>query len=93
MTIAGFLIAAGTHAARPAANSVPSGSVYPETDTAKAYQSSGSTWTLWATFGQTPLTTKGDIWGYSTTAARVAVGANGTVLTADSTQATGVKWA
>ena len=40
-----------------------------------------------------PLTTKGDIWGYSTLDARIPVGANDTVLTADSTQALGVKWA
>jgi len=40
-----------------------------------------------------PLTTKGDVWGYSTTNARVPVGTNGQVLTADSTQALGVKWA
>jgi hypothetical protein len=40
-----------------------------------------------------PLTTKGDIWGYSTQDARVPVGANNYVLTADSTQALGVKWA
>lgn len=40
-----------------------------------------------------PLTTKGDIVGYSTVNARVPVGSNGQVLTADSTQALGVKWA
>ncbi len=40
-----------------------------------------------------PLTTKGDLFGYSTVNARVPVGANTTVLTADSTQALGVKWA
>ena len=40
-----------------------------------------------------PLTTKGDLWGYSTTDARVAVGADGTVLTADAATATGLKWA
>ena len=40
-----------------------------------------------------PLTTKGDIHTYSTTDARLPVGANNQVLTADSTQATGVKWA
>lgn len=39
-----------------------------------------------------PLTTKGDLWGFSTTNARVPVGADGTVATADSTQALGVKW-
>jgi hypothetical protein len=41
----------------------------------------------------TVVTTKGDLLGYSTTAARVAIGANNTVLTADSAEATGVKWA
>ena len=39
-----------------------------------------------------PLTTKGDLWGWSTTNARVPVGTNGQVLTADSTQSTGVAW-
>lgn len=39
-----------------------------------------------------PLTTKGDVWGYSSVDARVPVGSNGQVLTADSTQALGVKW-
>ena len=43
--------------------------------------------------GTAPLTTKGDLLGYSTAAARVAVGTNGQVLTADSTAATGVAWA
>jgi hypothetical protein len=43
--------------------------------------------------GSDPLTTKGDIWGFSTVDARIPVGANATVLTADSTQALGVKWA
>jgi len=46
-----------------------------------------------ATFANSPLTTKGDIWGYGPGDTRVAVGANGTILTADSTQASGVKWA
>lgn len=40
-----------------------------------------------------PLTTKGDIWGFSTVNARIPVGADGTFLTADSTQPLGVKWA
>ena len=40
-----------------------------------------------------PLTTKGDVWGYSTVDARIPVGTNNQVLTADSTQALGVKWA
>lgn len=44
-------------------------------------------------FLASPLTTKGDIWGYSTVDARIPVGADTYVLTADSTQALGVKWA
>jgi hypothetical protein len=39
-----------------------------------------------------PLTTKGDILGYSTTNDRVPVGTDGQLLTADSTQTLGVKW-
>jgi len=40
-----------------------------------------------------PLTTKGDVYTFSTSDARLAVGANNTVLTADSAEATGLKWA
>src|SRR6185369_18052044 len=40
-----------------------------------------------------PLTTKGDVWGFSTVDARIPVGADGTVLTADSGQALGLRWA
>jgi hypothetical protein len=48
----------------------------------------------WATTAdQTPLTTKGDIFTFTTQDARLGVGANGTVLTADSAEATGMKWA
>lgn len=40
-----------------------------------------------------PLTTKGDLFGFDTANARVPIGANNTVLTADSAQALGLKWA
>ncbi len=39
------------------------------------------------------LTTKGDILTFNTQEARLAVGANDTVLTADSTEDLGIKWA
>jgi hypothetical protein len=41
---------------------------------------------------QIPLTTKGDLLTFDTADARLGVGANGTVLTADSVEATGLKW-
>ena len=40
-----------------------------------------------------PLTTKGDLYTFSTSDARLAVGTNGTTLVADSSEATGLKWA
>lgn len=40
-----------------------------------------------------PLTTKGDLFGFDTDAARIPVGTNNQVLTADSAEALGVKWA
>lgn len=43
--------------------------------------------------GASPTTTKGDLAGFSTVSARVPVGTDAQVLTADSTQALGVKWA
>jgi hypothetical protein len=40
-----------------------------------------------------PLTTKGDLYTFSTSDTRLGVGANGTTLVADSSEATGLKWA
>ena len=52
---------------------------------------SGSAWV--SIGGASPLTTKGDLYAYSTTDARLPVGTNGQILTADSTAATGLAWA
>ena len=48
----------------------------------------------WEDAGTTsPLTTKGDVYTYDTDNARLPVGSNGQVLTADSGETTGLKWA
>ena len=60
-------------------------------DTNQVLTYSGSAWV--AVGGGSPLTTKGDLYTYSTTDARLGVGTNGQILTADSAEATGLKWA
>jgi len=62
--------------------------------TGKLIKDSGLTLSGTNTGDQTlPPTTKGDLWGFDTANARIPVGTNNQVLTADSTQALGVKWA
>lgn len=54
----------------------------------------GTAWSDFSSGGgsSSPLTTKGDLWGFSTVDARLAVGSNKTVLNADSAQTLGVAW-
>jgi hypothetical protein len=60
-------------------------------DTNSTEYYSGSAWV--AIGGSTsPLTTKGDLYTYSTANARLGVGTNGQVLVADSAESTGLKW-
>ncbi len=93
-------ITKGLFSARPSAGSVPAGSLYAATDTNVVYQSDGSsTWStyfvagsvasdpIWDTKGDLAVATGADA------ASKLVVGSNGQVLTADSTQTTGVKWA
>ena len=68
-----------------------------ESDTGKFKIGNGSTaWAslAYATNGAvvSPLTTKGDLFTYSTTNARLAVGANGESLVADSSTSTGLRY-
>lgn len=60
-----------------------------DTNAVEAYD--GAAWV--AIGGSSPLTTKGDLYTFDTADARLGVGANGTVLTADSAETTGLKWA
>jgi hypothetical protein len=52
----------------------------------------GSAWVHQAG-GASPLTTKGDLYGHSTVDARIPIGTDTYVLTADSSQTLGLKWA
>ena len=58
------------------------------------YKYTGSAWVNVDTGSSSPLTTKGDLYTYSTSDTRLASSAvNGDVLTVDTSTATGLKWA
>jgi hypothetical protein len=60
-----------------------------DTDVIQVY--SGSSWVV-KSGGSSPLTTKGDLYTYSTTDTRLGVGTNGQLLAANSSTATGLEW-
>lgn len=53
----------------------------------------GTGWLQLGGAGSSPLTTKGDLYGFSTVDARLPLGADNLVLTADAAESTGLKWA
>jgi hypothetical protein len=87
-------VASGLAADRPAANLITPDSFYYATDTGALSFSDGSTWTA-AGFSASIADAKGDLIAATAadTLARLAVGANNYVLTPDSGQSTGLKWA
>lgn len=104
-TFIGHFLGPDIHANRPTASGVPNGTLYVCTTHQKIERVVSGAWVDYATLGVTagsavvatdPIwDTKGDL-AVATgadAAAKLPAGANGYVLTADSTQTTGVKWA
>jgi hypothetical protein len=89
------VIRRGTTAAKPAATAVAIGTLYYDTDLSQLQRSNGTSWeSVEASTAGSVLTTKGDLLTYYSSALqRLGVGTDGHVLTADSAQAAGIKWA
>jgi len=87
----GILVFASAAARDAAITSPQEGQACYLKDTNQVLTYSGSAWV--AVGGGSPLTTKGDLYGFSTVDARIPIGTNNQVLTADSAQALGLKWA
>ena len=88
-TVMSFADAAARTSALSAVLSEGMMSYLRDTNAVQVYN--GSAWV--AVGSSSPLTTKGDLYGFNTADARIPIGTNNQVLTADSAQALGLKWA
>lgn len=80
--------------ALPAASALTGAELVPVVQSGTTSKSTAADFASLVTFASiSPLTTKGDVLGFSTVNARIPVGSDGQVLTADSAQALGLKWA
>lgn len=64
----------------------------PTNGQALIYNSTTEQWEAGSAGSSSPLTTKGDLYTFTTTNARLAVGTNGKILSANSATATGLEW-
>jgi hypothetical protein len=66
----------------------------PQSGNSGKYLTTNGSKPSWGTVSSltSPLTTKGDIWTYGSSDTRIGIGTDGQVLTADSSQTTGLKW-
>ena len=69
------------------------GQLFIASDTGDWSRDNGSSWDDVTPSGAAILTTKGDLLSFGTSQARLGVGTNGQVITANSTQTLGIKWA
>jgi hypothetical protein len=100
-TFIGHFLGPDVHASRPAAAGLPDGTLYVCTTHNKIERTSSGSWVDYANLAGAGVAAdpifdaKGDLVAASAadTAARLPVGSNGQILTADSTQTTGIKWA
>lgn len=92
-TLTGATLAANVLASSLTSVGTIATGVWNGTTIAIANGGTGQTTAAAAMTALSPLTTKGDILSFSTLNARLAVGSDGQVLTADSAQTLGVKWA